>query len=124
MDADVGVFVAVWQHTRVEAGLDVLGFGRSLHFRRYLPLHVVQRKHPFLPVLNESHVRHNAVHEALLDVLRALIPLVCDDGNGLKPHLLFAQRHASADLARSLGLSVTWKSTIMWLPASTTVCTL
>ena len=79
LHADVRVFIAVRQHAGAEAGLNVLRFLGGLLLGRNLPVDVIQRKHPLLPVLNEAHVRGYAVHEAVLYILGALIALVGDD---------------------------------------------
>ena len=79
LHADVRVFIAVRQHAGAEAGLNVLRFPGGLLLGRNLPVDVIQRKHPLLPILNEAHVRGHAVHEAVFNVLGALVALVGDD---------------------------------------------
>ena len=61
LHANVRVFIAVRQHAGAEAGLNILRFLGALLSRRDLPLDVVQREHPLLPILNEPHIRGHAV---------------------------------------------------------------
>ena len=74
--ADVGALVAVRQCPGMETGLDILRLRRSLHLRGDILFHIVQREHALLPVLDEAHVRNDAVHEAVFDIGGALVALV------------------------------------------------
>ena len=72
-------WVAVRQHAGAEAGLNVLRSLGGLLRRCDLPLDVVQREHPLLPIMNEAHVRGHAAEKAAFNVLGALVALVGDD---------------------------------------------
>lgn len=68
-----------------------------------LPLDVIHRKHAFLPILNEAHIRGYAAEKAALDVLGALVTLVSDDVHRFQPQILSAHFDALEDLPAVAG---------------------